>query len=481
MSMPLIALALAAFGIGTTELVIMGLLTDVAGNLHVSVPTAGMLISCYAMGVVIGGPILALLTSRWQRKRTLLLLMTIFLIGNVACAISETYMQLLIARVVTALSHGAFFGIASVTAAGMVPPEKRGQAIAMVFAGLTVANVLGVPFGTAVGQAFGWRMAFWCVALMGVVALAGLWRWMPSTLPRSQGSILSEFKVLKQPQVTLGLLMSVLSSTAMFVTLTYLSPILEHYTNVHGVGITLMFLLYGVGMTIGSWLGGKLGNSPLVPTLIKLMIANLIVLLVLTFCLHSIWTMMPAVVLWGAITFSPNPLFQLLVVDQASEAPNLASTLNQSAFNLGNAIGAWLGGAVIGIGLQMDFLPIVSILVVIVLFALAMVTRKLFVHVDHLVPEEEPVGPPTDVPVDVDNGVLVNPTDDAAIDDDDDEFTLPSDTLTPEQFAEAMHGMRRHHVSSEGAHEGETETSAASEANGSGVSAEPPVSPDEKH
>ncbi|WP_025733618.1 MFS transporter [Carnimonas nigrificans] len=407
MSLPLLALAMAAFGIGTTELVIMGLLTDVADNLSVTVPAAGMLISGYAMGVVVGGPILALITSRWQRKRTLILLMSIFLIGNIACAISETYAQLMIARVITALSHGAFFGIASVTAAGMVPPEKRGQAIAMVFAGLTIANVLGVPMGTAIGQALGWRMAFWGVALLGVVALVGLWRWMPSRLPLSKGSMLAEFVVLKQPQVSIGLGMSVLASTAMFTTLAYFAPILEKFTGVHGVGITLMFLLYGVGMTIGSWLGGRLGSHPLVPTLIKLMIANFIVLLVLTFCLHSIWTMVPAVVLWGAITFSPNPLFQLLVVDRAAEAPNLASTLNQSAFNLGNAVGAWLGGMVISIGVREDFLPLVSLAIMAILFVVALASRRLFANVTDIAPAEEvPAPPPADIPIAVDNGVV---------------------------------------------------------------------------
>lgn len=441
MSLPLLALAMAAFGIGTTELVIMGLLTDVAKNLSISVPTAGMLISCYAMGVVVGGPILALLTSRWQRKRTLLLLMVIFLIGNVACAISESYVQLLIARVITALSHGAFFGIASVTAAGMVPPEKRGQAIAIVFGGLTIANVLGVPFGTALGQALGWRTAFWGVALLGVVALIGLWRWMPAKLPQSKGSILTEFKVLKQPQVSIGLGMSVLSSTAMFVTLTYLTPILQTYTHVTGVGVTLMFLLYGVGMTIGSWLGGRLGASPLVPTLIKLMIANFIILAVLTFALHSLWTMIPCVVLWGAITFSPNPLFQLLVVDRAADAPNLASTLNQSAFNLGNAIGAWLGGVVIGFGLYMDLLPLVSIIIMVGLTLVALGSRKLYADVEELAPvEAEPTPPPADIPIAVDNGVVQSPREDGEAIADTDQHAVADMSFDPQALVAAMRG-----------------------------------------
>ena len=201
MNLALLSLAAAAFGIGTTEFVIMGLLPDVARDLGVSAPAAGMLVSGYAIGVTIGAPVLAVLTARWPRKKALIALMALFIVGNVLCALAPSYRFLMSARVVTAFCHAAFFGIGAVVASGLVPREKRAQAVAMMFTGLTVANVLGVPLGTALGQAAGWRSTFAAVSAIGVAAVAALWRWLPAALPAQEGSILGEFKAILKTQV----------------------------------------------------------------------------------------------------------------------------------------------------------------------------------------------------------------------------------------------------------------------------------------
>ncbi|WP_456269062.1 MFS transporter [Kushneria sp. AK178] len=376
MSLPLIALAIAAFGIGTTEFVILGLLTGVANDLGVSVPAAGYLVSGYAMGVVVGAPLLAVITSKWPRKPTLMMLMGIFITGNVLCALAPDYLSLMAARVVTSFSHGAFFGIASVTAAGLAVPEKRGQAISLVFAGLTLASVLGVPLGSAIGQAVSWRASFWSVAAIGVVAIVALWQWLPSSLPRHEGGILSEFRVLKEGSVLLALGLSVLASISMFTVVTYIEPMLSDLTGVGGLWITLIMAIYGLGLTAGSILGGRLGHRALMPVLMKLMLGTGVILVIMSFTLFSLVPAMLTIFLWAAISFAIMPLLQLLVVDQALDAPNLASTLNQSAFNLGNATGASVGGVVISAGFPMHTIPVVGAVVIVANIGLTMLARR---------------------------------------------------------------------------------------------------------
>ncbi|GHC25020.1 MFS transporter [Kushneria pakistanensis] len=376
MSLPLIALAIAAFGIGTTEFVILGLLTGVADDLGVSVPAAGYLVSGYAMGVVVGAPLLAVITSKWPRKPTLIMLMGIFIVGNVLCALAPDYLSLMAARVVTSFSHGAFFGIASVTAAGLVVPEKRGQAISLVFAGLTLASVLGVPLGSAIGQALGWRASFWSVAAIGVVAILALWQWLPLSLPRNEGGIMGEFRVLKEGSVLLALGLSVLASISMFTVVTYIEPMLSTLTGVGGLWITLIMAIYGLGLTAGSILGGRLGHRALMPVLMKLMLGTGVILVIMSFTLFSLVPAMLTIFLWAAISFAIMPLLQLLVVDQAAEAPNLASTLNQSAFNLGNATGASVGGVVISAGLPMHTIPLAGAIVIVANIGLTMLAWR---------------------------------------------------------------------------------------------------------
>ncbi|HUD51833.1 MFS transporter, partial [Parvibaculum sp.] len=357
MPLSLLALALASFGIGTTEFVIMGLLPDVAADLHVSIPSAGLLVTGYAMGVVIGAPIFAIVTSSLPRKRALLMLMGMFTLGNLLCAVSPGYALLMGARILTAFCHGTFFGIGAVVAADLVPRDKRAQAIALMFAGLTVANVLGVPLGTALGQFAGWRATFWAVVGIGLVALAAIAIWLPANLRMPQGSIASEFRVLGEKQVLLAMLISVLASASLFTVFTYITPILESVTGVSPHGVTMVLLLFGVGLTAGNLIGGRLADWKLMPMLIGILL--LLVLVVAGFSYTS-RMLVPAVVtifIWGVLAFAVVPLLQLRVVDKALHAPNLASILNQGAFNFGNASGAWLGGAVIAQGAAYTFIP----------------------------------------------------------------------------------------------------------------------------
>jgi DHA1 family inner membrane transport protein len=364
LSLPLLALAVAAFGIGTTEFVIMGLLPDVARDLGVTIPAAGMLVTGYALGVTIGAPIVAIATANMPRRAALLSLIGLFIIGNVLCALSPNYTVLMLARVVTAFCHGAFFGIGSVVAAGLVAPNRRAQAIALMFAGLTLANVLGVPFGTALGQQLGWRSTFWAVTVIGVLAAIALALWLPKKIEMQKTSLLQEFGVLKDKQVLMVLAISALASASLFSVFTYITPILEDVTGLTPHAVTLVLLVFGLGLTVGSALGGKLADWRLLPSLIGFLMALAIILTIFTLTMR---TPLPAVItifIWGVLAFAIVPPLQMLVVERASAAPNLASTLNQGAFNLGNAGGAWFGGMAISAGFHLTTLPYVGVVVV---------------------------------------------------------------------------------------------------------------------
>ncbi len=347
MNLPLLALAAAAFGIGTTEFVIMGLLPDVARDFGVSAPSAGLLVSGYAFGVTIGAPILAVLTARWPRKQALVGLMGLFIAGNTLCALAPNYEFLMVARVVTAFCHAAFFGIGSIVAAGLVPREKRAQAVSMMFTGLTVANVLGVPLGTALGQAAGWRATFWAVAGIGAVAVVALVRWLPSALPAQEGSILGEFKSILRTQVQLSLLISTLASVSMFSVLTYIAYLLRDVTGFTPDQASWALMLFGVGITVGGLVGGRLADWRLMPAMAALFACIALVLAAFSWTSHQPLPALATLFVWGIVAFGIGPAAQVRVLDTAAGAPNLASTLNQGAFNLGNATGAWLGGLLI--------------------------------------------------------------------------------------------------------------------------------------
>ena len=361
MPIALYALTAGAFGIGVTEFVIMGLLPDVALDLGVSTPAAGMLVSGYAIGVVVGAPVLAVLTARLPRKPALIGLMTLFILGNALCALAPTYGLLMAARVVTAFCHAAFFGIGAVVAADLVPREKRAQAMALMFTGLTFANVLGVPLGTALGQAAGWRATFWVVTLIGMLAVTALAAWLPSRLPLQKGgSLVSEFRSLAKAPVQMALLISTLGSISLFTVFTYIAYILRDVTGFSAASTSWVLLLFGLGITVGGLAGGRLADWRLLPALGGLFAALAVVLAAFSWTSHFQVATLVTIFIWGALSFATVPATQMRVIDRAHKAPNLASTLNQGAFNLGNALGAWVGGSMIGAGLPLTALPLVG-------------------------------------------------------------------------------------------------------------------------
>ena len=356
-NLPILALALASFGIGTTEFVIMGLLPDVALDLGVSIPDAGLLVTGYALGVTFGAPFLAIATARMDRRRALLLLISIFILGNFLCAIAPDYWLLMAARVITAFCHGAFFGLGAVVASNLVAPHKRVQAIALMFSGLTLANVLGVPFGTALGQELGWRSTFWAVVAIGVVAASALYVALPRQIAASTGSLWLEAKSLGKKQVLLAMLISVLASASLFSVFTYITPMLQEITGITPRQVTYVLLLFGVGLTVGNYIGGRLGDWRLMPAIIMAFALLIAILALFTETLTSVIPAVATVMLWGVVAFALVSPLQMRVVNEASDAPNLASTLNQGAFNLGNAAGAWFGGIAITQGVSYQHIP----------------------------------------------------------------------------------------------------------------------------
>lgn len=354
----LLALSVAAFAIGTTEFVIMGLLPEVATDLHVSIPSAGLLVSGYALGVAAGAPLLAALTARMERRNALLLLLGLFILGNALCAVAPNYGVLMVARVVAAFCHGSFFGIGAVVASHVVPRGQAARAIALMFTGLTLANVLGVPFGTFLGQWAGWRSTFMAVTGLGLVAAIAVWRLVPALPDLPSPDMKRELGVLRQPQVLLALLMTVLGFGGVFTVFTYIAPILQQVAHV-SVGATgWVLILFGVGTTIGNMLGGRLADWRLMPSLVGVLIALSLIMLAFAWTMHNTIAAVVTVFVWGIAAFATVPPLQMRVVQQASDGPHLASTLNIAAFNLGNAIGAFIGGSMIGMGLG---LPSVSV------------------------------------------------------------------------------------------------------------------------
>jgi DHA1 family inner membrane transport protein len=360
MPLPLLALALSAFAIGTTEFIIMGLLPDVSRSLAVSIPAAGYLISGYAMGVAIGAPIMAAATAALPRKRALLILMGIFIVGNMMCALAASYGFLMFARIVTALCHGAFFGIGSVTAASLVAPNRKASAVALMFTGLTLANVLGVPLGTALGQLDGWRVPFWAVAVLGILALAALAYVLPAQRDQEKPDLRREFNVLRSGGIWIALTTTVLFSAAMFALFTYVAPLLEQVTKVTPRGVTWILFLIGVGLTVGNYFGGRLADWRLGVALTGIFTAMALASAALRW---TSGTLLPAEVnlfVWAMAGFASVPALQINVMAFGQAAPNLVATLNIGAFNLGNALGAWVGGQVIDHGFGLQAVPLVA-------------------------------------------------------------------------------------------------------------------------
>jgi DHA1 family inner membrane transport protein len=381
MPVALLALTAGAFGIGTTEFVIMGLLLQVSADLHVSIAAAGLLISGYALGVAVGAPLLTIATRRVPRKTVLLALMAIFTLGNIACALAPSYEMLMAARVITSLAHGTFFGVGSVVATGLVAPEKRASAIAIMFTGLTAATMLGVPAGAWLGLHFGWRSTFWAVALIGVFALAVLAVFVPrdhSGDKQATAPLREELAVLARPQVLLGLAMTVLGFAGVFAVFTYIQPLLTRITGLPEAAVSPILLLFGGGLAVGNILGGKLADRALMPAVLGTLVALAVVLAVMQPALQSGVTAALFVGLLGIAAFATVAPLQLRVLEKASGAgQNLASSLNIAAFNLGNALGAWVGGAVIERGPGLGALGWVAALLTLAGLAIALWSRAL--------------------------------------------------------------------------------------------------------
>lgn len=359
-SLPILALAVASFGIGTTEFVIMGLLPEVARSFEVSIPQAGHLVSGYAMGVVVGAPLVAIATARLPRKTALLALMAVFVVGNVGCALAPSYALLMAARVVTAFAHGAFFGIGAIVARDLVPREKRTQAVALMFAGLTIANVLGVPAGTALGQAAGWRATFAAVVAIGIAAGTAIAVFVPSGIPGSSGGIAREFRALGRWAVLRPMLVSTLASMSLFSVFTYITPFLREVTGMTPRGVTGALFAAGIGLTAGNLIGGRLADRNLFATVVGAFSGLIAVLVALRFLAPNEPAALTLLVVWAGLAFALASPLQVWVVEAASDAPNLASTLNQGAFNLGNAVGAWLGGVALAAGAGYAQLPLLG-------------------------------------------------------------------------------------------------------------------------
>ncbi|MET7519422.1 MFS transporter [Streptomyces sp. NPDC005480] len=352
MPLALLALAIGAFGIGTTEFVIMGVLPQVAGDFGVTIPTAGWLVTGYALGVVFGAPLLTMLGTKVSRKKMLMFLMGLFIVGNLLSAFAPSFGVMLIGRIIASLAHGAFFGIGSVVAADLVAPEKKASAISLMFMGLTIANIVGVPLGTYIGQSAGWRVTFTIVAALGVIGLLGVAKLVPETgKPPAGETVRNEFAAFKNVQVWLAMAMTVLGYGGVFAAITYITPMMTEVTGYTEGAVTWLLVLFGIGMFLGNLLGGKFADRALMPMLFTTLGALSLALLLFTATAHNKVLAAITLTLIGALGFATVPPLQKWVLDQASDAPTLASAANIGAFNLGNALAAWLGGTVIAAGL----------------------------------------------------------------------------------------------------------------------------------
>ena len=352
MNFPLLALAIGAFAIGTTEFSPMGFLPQIADNLNISIPTAGMLITAYALGVMIGAPIMTLWFGHFPRRKALIILMGIFTLGNLFAAIAPNYWGLIGARIFTSLNHGAFFGIGSMVATSLVPKDKQASAVAMMFMGLTIANIGGVPLATWIGQNIGWRMSFALIAILGVITMFSLWKALPEGELGQRPNVKAELKVLTRLPVVLALLTTVMSAGAMFTLYTYIAPSLHHISHATPAVITLMLVLIGIGFSIGNHLGGKFADLSVTKTLIGFLLLLMTMMLLFPILAKTTIGAGIALVVWGAAAFAVVPPLQMRVMSVAHDAPGLASSVNIGAFNLGNALGAAAGGAVLSMGMS---------------------------------------------------------------------------------------------------------------------------------
>ncbi|KRF10710.1 MFS transporter [Paenibacillus sp. Soil787] len=343
----ILSLTVGAFAIGMTEFVIMGLLPNVATDLLISISSAGQLITMYALGVAIGAPILTVLTHRIPQKELLCLLMVLFILGNGISVFAPNYAILMGARMITALTHGTFFGVGAVIASNLVRPDKRAGAVSIMMAGLTIANIIGVPLGTFIGQHMGWRSSFGAIAIMGIIALIGILIFIPQIRHDKPASIVKQIRALAKPKLLLYLLIGALGNAGLFAVFTYITPLLVQVTGFAEHSVTWILVLFGCGVTIGNIVGGKLADWKLMPSILGLYLSICILLTLFTFTIHSPTAAVLTIFLWGAASFAVFPGLQVRIMSLAQAAPALASTSSHSAGNLGNASGAFIGGWVI--------------------------------------------------------------------------------------------------------------------------------------
>ncbi|MEP3350497.1 MAG: MFS transporter [Marinomonas sp.] len=351
------AIALGTFGIGTTEFMPMGLLPVIADGVGASIPAAGLLISAYAIGVMFGAPLVTLFLSRYSHKTALLALMSVFVLGNVLSALAINYETLLFSRVITSLAHGAFFGIGAVVAMNLAPYHKKGSAVASIFLGLTIANIVGVPITTWLGQTFDWRVAFAVTAVLGLVAVLGISRSLPAMPPAEKVNVRSELNAIMQPAALRAFATTVMCASSMFTLYTYITPIMQTLAQASDNAVASMLMLTGIGFTLGNYISGKLTDKSPDMALFIFIGLQVLVLLVFRFSATSVVGAGITILLWGTVIFGSGPPLQMQVMKIAEKAPGLASSINIGAFNLGNAVGAAVGGLVISIGFSYEWLP----------------------------------------------------------------------------------------------------------------------------
>lgn len=340
----LLCLTIGAFAIGMTEFIIMGLSPNVATDLNVSIPQAGQLITGYALGVAVGAPILTVFTHKIPQKKLLVLLMCIFIIGNALSVIAPTYGLLISARILTAFAHGTFLGVGSIMATRLVAPERRAGAVSVVLAGLTIANIIGVPFGTFIGQQLGWRSSFGAITILGIISLMGIIRFIPVIAQGPPANLGQQFRNLVRPQVLLVLLIGALGCGSLFTVFTYITPMLVDISGFAEQSVTWILVLFGFGVTLGNLVGGRLADWKLMPSLIVNFGILAILLATLTITLENPYLAVITIFFWGVAAFGIMPGLQIRIMNMTREAPALATTSSHSAFNLGNAAGAYMGG-----------------------------------------------------------------------------------------------------------------------------------------
>lgn len=373
MPLPLIALFIAAFAFGTTEFVIAGVLPQVAHGLGVSVPSAGYLVSGYALGIAIGGPLLTLATHRLSRKTLLLGLTILFTLGQVACALAPDFTSMLALRVAIAVGHGAYFGVAMVVAVGLVREDQRGMAVALILAGLTVSNVIGVPAGTAIGNIWGWRATFWVMGGLGVFAIAAIAALVPATTGAAaqKPGLLHEVRALGRQQVWTSLIIMLMLMIGQFGPFTYIAPMLQEVTGLSEAWVPWVLLLNGVGATIGVFIGGRLADWKLMPSLITLLAMQALMLAAIYAASPYPLPMIAAITVWGGLNFAIGTPIQTRILSWTADASGLASSLIPSGFNIGIAIAASLGAAVLNAGYGYRALPLLGTVAMLVAVAVA--------------------------------------------------------------------------------------------------------------